>query len=65
MCQFEVISTKYEDVRMPHLKTTKKAVMLSINDFFDFFFRKWNVFYCFPEYLIVTATKVTKTVCEV
>ena len=64
MCKFDANSTKNEDVRVPHLKTAKTAVMTSSN-VFSKYFRKWNVFYCFPEYLTVTATTVNKTVCEV
>ena len=64
MCKLDANSTKNEDVRVPHLKTTKTAVMTSFNGFSNFL-RKWNVFYCFPEYFTLTATTVTKTVCEV
>ena len=34
MCKLDANSTKNEDVRVPHLKTTKTAVMTSFNDSF-------------------------------
>ena len=64
MCKLDANSTKNEDMRVPHLKTTKTAVMTSFNVFSEFS-RKWNVYYCFPEYFTVTATTVTKTMYEV
>ena len=61
-CKLDANSSKNEDLRVPHLKTTKTAVMTSFN-VFSIFLRKCNVFYCFLEYFTVTATTVTKSVC--
>ena len=64
MCKLDANSTKNEDVRVPHLKTTKTAIMTSFN-VFSKLLKRWNVFHCFSKYFTVTATTVTKTVCEV
>ena len=37
ICKSDANSTKNEDMRVPHLKTTKTAVMTSFNVFFRIF----------------------------
>ena len=50
MCQLDANSTKNEDVRVPHLKTTKTAVMTSFNVFFKIF-EKMECFLLFSRVL--------------
>ena len=55
MCKLDENSTKNEDVRVPHLKTTKTAVMTSFNGYSNIL-RKRNVFsICLVERVSVSA----------
>ena len=55
MCKLDANSTKNEDVRVPHLKTTKTAVMTSFNGYSNILRKRNGFFICLVERVSVSA----------